>query len=173
MGDHMREKYSALGKIALRTALASRLKAVLVSDWVARTWIDEYGSAILKRPAAQSRVLKRPSTAEQPALKRPRIEPAAAVESITLNSAECIEASCGERYRTDVMCLFSAMRLRSRSKFYSGHLLGYEFPLRAEKCSSAKANYELVEFKTSAPFAFATEHFSAPTGNSYPSKCPE
>ena len=118
MGDYMREKYSGLTGYALRTALASRLKTVLVSEWVARTWVSEYsatdafssgGPPVLKRPAAQSRVLKRPSTAKQPAKKRPRVEPAAAVEIITLNDAKSIEAACGERYRTNVICLISAI----------------------------------------------------------------
>ena len=127
LGDHMRAVYAELGYKRLRTVLAMRRKAVLVTVDVARKWVDTFGSVSVssssassgiaeKRPAA--RVAKRPAAAdlEMPVSKRPATgasssqQPAAAEACtsahedgrIQLLTSKAVEEACGYRYRAEV-----------------------------------------------------------------------
>ena len=152
MGDHMREKYTGLRDRALRHALAHRLKPALIGRQGARTWLTKFGSKsgsssneqpVLKRSAANSKVLKRPSAAEQPTAKRQcidkAIDPATAMEGVEAEAGaakrqcidkaidpatamECIEAEAGAAGETislnDAKSIENACGVRYRTEVF-------------------------------------------------------
>ena len=116
MGDELRCHYADLNYRKLVSALGQRRKVVIISQRVARSWIEKFrlsttvsssassSSAVcLRRPAAQVRavVCKRPAasldTTDEPPAKRQAIAPI-----LELSDAQHIEQTCGSRYRTEV-----------------------------------------------------------------------
>ena len=80
MGDDLRGKYHGIPRTILATVLARRRCPVLITDRVARDWLEQYGIPVLKRPAQSVSVpCKRPAA------------------SVSANSA-----SSAKRRRTDV-----------------------------------------------------------------------
>ena len=128
MGDELRQKYQGLDRDVLKTVLARRRCAVLLSsEKVARGWLEQHGTPVLQRPAAAAvstavskrpagvarAVLKRPAgtVSEGPAAKQPRVAvsaeevPEAANQAAAplrlVSSVEELERECGIRYRRE------------------------------------------------------------------------
>ena len=74
MGERMRQVYDGLGRWPLQAALSKARKVVLITQQVARTWLEKFSRASVCRRPAGKQVLKRPAAGcmKRPAaMKRP------------------------------------------------------------------------------------------------------
>ena len=113
-GTEMRRVYIGMSYRTLCSTLSLRRRPVLINQRTATTWLEKYSltasasSPVLKRPACNAVVLKRPAgAAAGPIAKRPAtavavLPPQAAVAEHLekLVGAEVLERTCGDRYRS-------------------------------------------------------------------------
>ena len=110
LGAELRQQYPGMKYTKLHTVLGQRIKAVLVSQKTARTWVEVFGAPAPRMPARPlARCLRRPAAAGKgaPAAKRSRVSASASgaagppVSATVLADAEALERECGPRYRRE------------------------------------------------------------------------
>ena len=111
MGEELRSKYHGIDRRMLCTVLARRRCPVLVTFKAVRTWLEQYVTPVLKKPAQSvSRACKRPAAAvsdkTEKVLKRQRTEevlgePSSGSVLQPLTSALEVERHCGMRDRRE------------------------------------------------------------------------
>ena len=95
LGDDIRREYPYYNSRALHTVLAKRRRAVLLSERVARTWLEKYAPRRITSKRSGAIVW---GTGGDPAAKRARVSGDAA----TLSGAAEVEVACGDQYRREV-----------------------------------------------------------------------
>ena len=126
MGDEMRRLYGGLASKTLRTTLRNRRKSVIVTERLARNWIDTYGTAATSS-SASSTTMKRPAAASGsagPSSKR------ALISGQSLDNALQIEETCGDRYRSEVTDIGLGVTKYDMKK----RLLDLGYSAKAEAC---------------------------------------
>ncbi len=111
LGPELRQQYPGMKERRLHSVLGQRIKAVLVSEWTARTWVAQFGAPAPRMPARPlaARCLRRPAAAAKgaPAVKRSRVSASASaaagapVSATVLADAAALERECGPRYRRE------------------------------------------------------------------------
>ena len=111
LGDDIRREYPYYHSWALHTVLAKRRRAVLLSERVARTWLEKYAPRRITSKRSGATVW---GTGCEPAAKRARVSGDAA----TLSGAAEIEAACGDQYRREASDLGSGERFFTPGSYF-------------------------------------------------------